>query len=104
MAARPFEKHAAPLNSAILHKAHGVFDTENTELWEARHHVFDLALSRSKHRTVGGGLPTICREPAANLSMRCIRLGQGPLRSPSLPSQPPRAAMPSGQGQMPAHL
>ena len=23
------------------------------------HHVFDLALSRSKHRTVGGGLPAM---------------------------------------------
>ena len=24
-----------------------------------RHHVFDAALSRSKHRTVGGGLPAM---------------------------------------------
>jgi len=57
----PSRKACCPLNNAILHKAHGVFDTENTELWEARHLVFDVALSRSKHRTVGGGLLAICR-------------------------------------------
>ncbi len=31
---------------------------ERNELWE-RHHVFDVALSRSKHRTVGARLPAI---------------------------------------------
>jgi len=56
-----------------------------------------------KHRTAGGGLPGICREPAADLRMRCIRLDQGPLRSPS-PSQPPISATPSGQKQMSVHL
>ncbi|WP_206379377.1 hypothetical protein, partial [Pseudomonas viridiflava] len=31
----PSRKACCPLNKAISHKAHGVFDTENTELWEA---------------------------------------------------------------------
>ncbi len=54
-------------------------------LWVC-HYVFDVALWRRKHLTVGGGLPAICREPAAALTHAVCQIQLEPLRSPSLPS------------------
>ena len=45
-------------------------------------HVFDVALSPSKHRTVGGGLPAICREPAAKSAHAVCQMQAGAAAQP----------------------
>ncbi len=56
--------------------------------------MFAVALSRSKHRTVGGGLPAICREPSARpahavlRSMQWVPLPAYPRTNISSPNRP----------------
>ncbi len=50
-------------------------------LW-VRHYVFDVALWRRKHLTVGGGLPTICREPAAKPAHAVYQVHSGAAAQP----------------------
>ena len=54
-------------------------------LW-VRHYVFDVALWRRKHLTLGGGCRRSAGNRQQNLRTRRIRCTQGLLRSPSLPS------------------
>ncbi len=42
------------------------------------HHVFDIALSRSKHRTVGGGLPTMKADAIFLIYRVIVHRGQAP--------------------------
>ena len=42
------------------------------------HHVFDIALSRSKHRTVGGGLPAMKSDAIFLIYRVIVHRGQAP--------------------------
>ncbi len=50
-------------------------------LW-VRHYVCDEALWRRKHLTVGGGLPGICREPAAKSAQAVYQVHSGAAAQP----------------------